>query len=508
MRPSNHRDPVVLPPARLQGLDGHWIVRIADGRIAGVMPTFLNAATPERRLVPMFADGHMHLGLWATFLASVDLRGAESPEICARRVTTATRRHEEGRWILGRGFDVNRFPVGASFDADLLEAASPKHPVYLAAHDEHAAWVNRRALAAAGIDRSTPDPYGGRIVRDARGEATGYLIENATALVKRVLPQRTLEMWKDDLLLAQQDLLARGVLVVQDVDPDTEEGLRALDDEGKLRLHVATAIPSKDLRRAIRDGRRTGEGSSHLRLGGVKWFVDGSLGSRTAAMKAPWSDRPGDTGTWLIPESRLLEELELAHAAGLRPLIHAIGDAAVERVLRCLEKTGPWPADLRPRVEHAQTVADEDVDLFVRSGATASMQPCHLATDHAIAAKALGDRTHRLFRCRTLSDRGVPLLLGTDAPVEPPDPLVALHFAVHRRHPATPETPAFHPEEGLSEDAALHAMTRSAATEIGFPEALPAFKEGAPARCLLLERPHPSAPWTIAWSPDPTRDAL
>ena len=501
MHPPSTQDPIVLPPARVFGKTGLFAVRVADGRVAGVLPTFTALPGPERWLVPMFADGHLHLGLWATFLASVDLRGKTTTASCAAAVAIAAQRHEAGRWILGRGFDVNRFAPGDEISADTLEAAAPDHPVYFAAHDEHAAWVSRRALRIAGIDRDTPDPYGGKIVRAASGEATGYLLESAMQLVKRVLPQRTLEMWKDDLAIAQDDLLARGILVVQDVDPDTEEGLRALDDEGKLVLHVATAIASKDLRRAIRDGRRTGEGTAHLRLGGVKWFVDGSLGSRTAAMKAPYDDRPGECGTWLLPEPRLLEELELARDAGLRPLIHAIGDAAVERVLRCLEKTGPWPAEIRPRIEHAQTVDDADLAAFARSGAVASMQPCHLATDRAIAKRALGKRSSWLFRCRSLVSRGVPLLLGTDAPVEPPDPLVSFHFATQRCHPSTPDQGPFYADECLSEDVALSAVTTHAAREIGFPDILTELSPGNPIRHVLLERTSPQSPWSLAWRP-------
>jgi predicted amidohydrolase YtcJ len=251
------------------------------------------------------------------------------------------------------------------------------------------------------------------------------------------------------------------------MDPDTEEGWRALDDEGRLEMCVATAIPQRELRRAIREGRRSGEGGERLKLGGVKFFLDGALGSRTAAMLEPYADRPGWSGTLLLTPDRLRDDLRLCRDAGLKPFVHAIGDRAVRVVLDALLALGPFPSGLDPRIEHAQTIADSDLDRFAESGAIASMQPNHLVTDIDVAKTALGPRSRLAFRCRSLLDRGVTLVFGTDAPVEEPDPMLGIALAVDRRRPARDESP-FHAEEAISRDAAIAAATTVARRELGF----------------------------------------
>jgi predicted amidohydrolase YtcJ len=230
---------------------------------------------------------------------------------------------------------------------------------------------------------------------------------------------------------------------------------------------VATAVPQRELRRAIREGRRSGEGSGSLKLGGVKFFLDGALGSRTAAMLEPYADRPGWSGTLLIPPDRLREELRLCRDAGLKPLVHAIGDRAVRVVLDAILAVGPFAQGLEPRIEHAQTIADSDLDRFAESGAIASMQPNHLWTDIDIAVPALGERSRLLFRCGSLLRRGVKLVFGTDAPVEDPDPMLGVTLASERRRPGRDE-PAFHPEEAIPRAAALAAATSIAQAELGF----------------------------------------
>lgn len=412
-------------------------------------------------------DAHVHMGMYATSLAAVALAGAASVDDVIARVRDRARNTEAGRWILGRGYDVNRFAPGDAPHARRLDAASGDHPVFLASHDAHACWINSSALRIAHVDRSTKPPAGGIIDRDASGEPTGLLFETAVRLVDAVLPKRTLEQIKDDLALVQDDFLGRGVSIVQDLDPDTEEGWRALDDEGRLTMRIATAIPQHDLRRAIREGRRTGDGSARLKLGGVKFFLDGALGSRTAAMLEPYADRPGWSGTLLMTPERLREDLRLCRENGLKPLVHAIGDRAVRVVLDAILSLGRFPAGLAPRVEHAQTIADADLPRFAESGAIASMQPNHLWTDIDVASVALGDRSRLMFRCASLMKHGVPMIFGTDAPVEEPDPLLGVTLATERRRPGRSEAP-FHPEECIPRAAAMTAATSFAAAELGF----------------------------------------
>jgi predicted amidohydrolase YtcJ len=407
------------------------------------------------------------MGLYASSLSCVGLRGAASTAEVAERVRARAARTEAGRWIIGRGYDLNLFTPGDAPHARVLDGATVDHPVFLTSHDVHGCWVSSSALRLAHVERAVQAPPGGIIERDSSGEPTGIMYEGAVRLVEAVLPKRTLEQMKDDLALAQADFLHRGISCVQDLDPDTEEGWRALEDEGKLEMCVATAVPQRELRRAIREGRRSGEGSGRLRLGGVKFFLDGALGSRTAAMLEPYADRPGWSGTLLISPDRLREELRLCRDAGLKPLVHAIGDRAVRVVLDAIVAAGPFPQGLEPRIEHAQTIADSDLDRFAASGAIASMQPNHLWTDIDVAGPALGERSRLLFRCGSLLRRGVKLIFGTDAPVEDPDPMLGVTLASERRRPGRDE-PAFHPEEAISRADALAAATSIARSELGF----------------------------------------
>lgn len=476
------------PLARAWDRPGFVRVRSENGKIVAVETVassdhVLCDRAGGRVIAPEFADAHLHGGLLATMLTAADLRGATSTAEVVARVRAVAARTEAGRWVIGRGYDVNAFAADDVPHAALLDAATKDHPVFLASHDEHAAWINSAAMASAHVDAHTGAPAGGSIGRDAAGAPTGVLYESACDLVRRVLPKRTLEQWKDDLNLVQKDLRRRGIRVIQDVDPDTEEGWRALEDEGHLDLYVATAVPARELRRAVAAGRKTGEGSKQVRLGGVKFFLDGALGSRTAAMRAPYADRPATSGMLLYQNARLREELALCRDSGLRPLIHAIGDAALAQALDTLIDIGRFPADCRPRIEHAQTVADDDIARFVRSGAVASMQPCHLATDAAFAAAALGDRTPLLFRCESLRAAGVPVILGSDAPVEPPDPVATLQYAIQR---AKPGHRAFNAREAMTFDAALAASTTLAAAELGFPNALTPLAVGSAVRHVEL----------------------
>jgi predicted amidohydrolase YtcJ len=412
-------------------------------------------------------DAHVHMGLYASSLASVPLRGAASTAEVAARVREAAARTEAGRWIIGRGYDLNLFAPGDLPHARVLDEATTDHPVFLSSHDVHGCWVSSSALRLAHVGRGVQAPPGGIIERDPSGDPTGMMYEGAVRLVEAVLPKRTLEQIKDDLALAQADFLRRGIRFVQDLDPDTEEGWRALEDEGKLEISVATAVPQRELRRAIREGRRSGEGSPRLKLGGVKFFLDGALGSRTAAMLEPYADRPGWSGSLLMPPERLREELGLCRDAGLKPFVHAIGDRAVRVVLDSVIAIGRFPAGLEPRIEHAQTIADSDLDRFAESGAIASMQPNHLWTDIDVALPSLGERSRLLFRCGSLLRRGVKLIFGTDAPVEEPDPMLGVTLASERRRPGRDEAP-FHPEEAIPRADALAAATSVAQAELGF----------------------------------------
>ena len=408
------------------------------------------------------------MGLYASSLSCVALRGAASTAEVAARVRAAAARTEAGRWIIGRGYDLNLFAPGDAPHARVLDEATADHPVFLTSHDVHGCWVSSSALRRAHVERGVQAPPGGIIERDQSGEPTGIMYEGAVRLVEAVLPKRTLEQMKDDLAVAQADFLRRGIRFVQDLDPDTEEGWRALDDEGKLEMCVATAVPQRELRRAIREGRRSGEGSGRLKLGGVKFFLDGALGSRTAAMLEPYADRPGWSGTLLIPPDRLREELRLCRDAGLKPLVHAIGDRAVRVVLDAI--LARRARSRRASSRASSTRRRSPTPTSTASPRRARSPRCSRTTSGPTSTSrcpALGERSRLVFRCGSLlrARREAGLRHRRAGRGSRPD---ARRHARLRAPPPRPRRAAFHPEEAISRADALAAATSIAQAELGF----------------------------------------
>jgi len=368
---------------------------------------------------------------------------------------------EQG-WILGHGWDANRWEAPPDrWSLDRVAAG----PTYLESIDIHAGWANTAALLAAGIDRNTPDPPGGRIVRDGLGEPTGLLLERAAQLVTAVLPAAA----PADLLAAVRDAQGvahrLGITGIHDVEgPDALRAFRALEAEGALRLRVLFSPPVAQLPALLFHGARSGQGSEWLTLGGVKIFLDGSLGSRTAWMLEPYEDGR-DSGMPLATEAEARSAVLQAAAGGLACAIHAIGDAAVRRALDLLADA---PAALLPhRIEHFQCIHPQDLARAGRAGVVASMQPAHLPGDVGLAEERWGRRSHGAFAFRSLLQRGTVLAFGSDVPVVPLDPRQGVLAAMGRVASDGGFAGGWHPEERLTFEDVVRAYAEGNAVCAG-----------------------------------------
>ncbi|MFL5299094.1 MAG: amidohydrolase, partial [Anaeromyxobacteraceae bacterium] len=416
--------------------------------------------------VPGLCDAHGHPFLLGRALLEVDLRGAASEAECAARVEARARGAPAGSWIRGRGWDQNRWPGGAFPSRASLDVASPDHPVVLMRVDGHAAWVNGRALAAAGISAASGEPPGGRILRDARGAPAGVLVDTAFDPVLRAIPAEAPEEVERALALGLAALAHAGLTEAHDAGatPELLAAYRRLARAGQLPVRVYAMIdgqvplPELDERILARGPAEEG----WLTVRAVKLFADGALGSRGAALLSPYADEPGTTGLLLLEPPELRERLRRIARAGLQPAVHAIGDRACREVLQAYVDLRDELLGLRPRVEHLQLLAPEDRGLLRAAGAIASMQPVHATSDGAWVERRLGaGRAEGAYAWRWALDAGAPLALGSDFPVEDPDPRAGL-WAAEARMPAGASGP-WTPGQRLTREDALRGFTAGAA---------------------------------------------
>ncbi len=417
---------------------------------------------------PGLADAHGHVALLGRWRREVSCAGGAGEEECAARAAVRARSVPAGSWIRGSGWDQNWWPGGRFPSAAVLTRALPCHPAALSRVDGHALWVNAAALAAAGIDARTPDPPGGRILREADGRPAGVLLDAAQDLVLARIPPPGPAQLEEALVLGLREIVRLGITSVHDagVPEDVLAIYRRLAAEDRLPLRVHAMLdgerPLPELREAMARARAAPE-LGRLEVRAVKLFADGALGSRGAALHEDYADEPGNRGLLLATPAALAAKVAAAAAAGLQPAVHAIGDRAVTAALDALEAAGSGVAALRPRIEHLQIVLPRHLPRLVRLGAVASMQPVHVAGDAAWVPSRLGDGTARLrgsYAWRTVLAAGVPLAFGSDFPVADPDPRAGLAAAETR---AAPGRAPFLVEERLGRGEALAAFTSGAA---------------------------------------------
>lgn len=438
-----------------------------DGRIravgsAAALGRALPAGTPtfdvpHGLVTPGFVDSHTHFAMWALARTQVRLAGAASRVEALDRLRQAV---PVDGWVIGQGWDANGWADPPDrLSLDQVHSA----PVFLASLDVHAAWVNSAALEAAGISRETADPFGGRIVRDAAGQPTGLLLERAVELMRPVLPSPSRDRLAVALRAAQAEAHRLGITGIHNVEAaPVYEALRDLDQQDALRLRVLFHHPVADLGRLVESKVSSGTGGPWLTHGGIKLFLDGSLGSRTAWMLEPY-EGSRDRGMPISQEETVREAMTLAAKAGLASVVHAIGDAAVRRALDLM--TGLPRTAIRHRIEHFQCVHPEDLGRAARLGIVLSMQPAHILGDIPLAERHWGGRSRNAYAFRTLLQHGSLLAFGSDAPVASLDPREGVYAAVERR--MTPGAPSWYGSERLDFTTTVAGYTLGSAIAAG-----------------------------------------
>jgi predicted amidohydrolase YtcJ len=477
-----------------------WVdaIAIADGRVvaAGSVDAVAAAAAPGARVltlgpdeavVPGLTDSHLHLVEAALARTRVHLEDASSIDDLVGAVRAgASRLPDRDAWVEGAGWDPDR--LGRWPTADDLERAAPGRLVALWAHDHHALVVSRRALVDAGVGERTADPDGGVIRRDEAGQLTGVLHETAARMVAGRIPPPSVESMTGAMRRLIAELLALGAVAVHDPGGLSQqdglrgpfEAYRALAARGELGVRAHPCVRSEQLDAAAEEGIVSGgplgpDPLGRLRLGWLKTFADGSLGSRTAALLEPLVRGPGEPappndgfGVWLTPPAELQEQVTRAAAMGITTQIHGIGDAAVRAALDALAPAAGATA-LVPRVEHAQLIHPDDLPRFARHGIAASFQPVHVRSDVEKARRLWGDRAEDgAYALGAVARTGALIPTGTDAPVEPIDPWPGVACSVTRAAPSwAPGTPALGPANALTLWRALRAACVDPALSAG-----------------------------------------
>ena len=457
-----------------------------------------------RTLVPGFIDAHVHFVGIGMRLLRIDASQARDKSEIVSQVADMAATSRPGDWILGRGWDQNNWPVKAFPTAADLDAVAPDNPVWLGRVDGHAGWANSVALDLAGIVAETTDPSGGQIIRDARGEPTGTLIDNAMRLVTRQIPPPTREERIQAIQLGIQEALSRGVTSVHEAGGNRAdiELYEALMKDGRFDLRIFEFLrwPDNDAQRPydyealdhyLAQGPQAGLYGNRLTIGGIKMSIDGALGSRGAALLEPYADDPDNSGLFRLEEDEIHATIVRGLEAGFQVTTHAIGDAANRIVLdameRAIETTGA--EDHRMRIEHAQILHPDDLPRFAELGIVPSMQPTHGTTDMHWAGDRLGEeRTRFAYAWRSLLDSGVRIAGGSDAPVEPLDPLAGYHAAVTRRDADGWPEGGWHPEQRVTREEALRMFTIDAAWSVFEDDLKGSIEPGKLADLVVLSK--------------------
>ncbi|MFL5528422.1 MAG: amidohydrolase [Gemmatimonadaceae bacterium] len=460
-------------------------------------------------VVPGFVDAHAHLLGLGTTLQRVNLAGSPSYDDVIARVKAWARDVAPGAWILGRGWDQNRWPTKEFPTHEALSSAFPNNPVALTRIDGHALLANAKAMQLAGVNASTPDPRGGRIIRLASGAPSGVFVDNAQSLITRAIPSATKADKRKAILAAVAEANRWGLTGVHDAGEDVEtvgiyeELARA--SSYNLRNYVMLSDPGEPgspatLRNPyIQRGPQSALYDGHLWIRAIKLYADGALGSRGAALLEPYSDEPTNSGLLVSRPEHIRAWADSALRRGFQVNVHAIGDRGNRIVLDAFDsalKKSP-KADHRFRIEHAQVLSPSDIPRFARLGVIPSMQATHQTSDMRWAEARVGpQRIRGAYAWRSLLNTGVVIPNGTDFPVEEVNPLLTFHAAVTRQDPTNWPAGGWYPEQKMTREEALLSMTIWPAYA-GFQESiLGSLTPGKYADFVVLDRDIMSVPDT------------
>jgi predicted amidohydrolase YtcJ len=420
-----------------------------------------------KTITPGLIDAHCHLYGLGVDMERVSVRQFDSAEAVAAKIAEAAKERPAGEWLIGRGWDQNRWQVAQFPTKATLDAVVSDRPVLLTRIDGHAIWVNSKALEAAKVTRATKDPAGGKIVRDDKGEPTGVFVDNATDLIEKAVPADSADAIERRLRAAAKVAVAAGLTGVHDMGISDQTAAvyekLAAADQLPLRVYALLSGDPANLAR-VRQAPKDPVGRFQMRA--VKYFADGALGSRGARLYVEYEDDEGNRGLWVTEPEALTSAVETAVGAGWQVGTHAIGDAAIGAVLDSYlsaEKKFPG-GDHRLRVEHTQVIASQDIPRMVEAKAIASMQPTHATSDMPWAEKRIGgDRIKGAYAWRTMLNKGIPLAFGSDFPVEEVAPLLGIYAAVTRQDAKGEPPGGWMPKQKLTLDEAIYAFTTGAA---------------------------------------------
>jgi predicted amidohydrolase YtcJ len=449
------------PKASAIAVRGGVILAVGDD-----LTQYIDASTKvidaeDHVILPGLIDSHGHVRALGAALDEVDLRGLPSPAAVADKVRAAAGQKKPGEWLIGRSWDQNLWPSKAFPTASDLNSAG-QNPIALGRVDGHALWVNRRAMDLAGIKTSTPDPPGGKILRDKAGVPTGVFVDNAQDLIRKRIPPLTPEQIQLDLLRATQELAHYGITTVHDAGVDAADiaAYRALITEGMLPIHIYAMIQGNDAKLLDTWLAKGPEIHDNLTIRAIKLYADGALGSRGAALIEPYADDPGNRGLLISDRAAIRGVAERAAAKGFQVNTHAIGDRGVRTVLEAYGDVLKGANDKRFRIEHAQVVALEDFPKFAQYSVIASMQPTHATSDMGWAVQRLGpERILGAYAWKSFMRIGVHVAAGSDFPVESPNPMLGIYAAVTREDQFGTPPNGWYPDQRMTRDQALRSFT-------------------------------------------------
>jgi predicted amidohydrolase YtcJ len=449
-----------LSQAKAMAIRNGRVVAIGDDVSAYIGPKTEVMDLRGGTVIPGLIDSHVHVSGLGFQIETFDLRNVKTVEDVAAIVRRRAAELPKGTWLRGRGWDQTNW--GGTFPThDALTKAAPDHPVYLTRVDGHAGWVNRKAMDLAGIDDKTPDPMGGRIIRDAEGHATGVLIDRAQGLVGEKIPPPTDEQVVSRITAALRECARLGLTTVHDAGIGEQElrAYRQLLRTGQLPIRVYAMIGGEgSLWNAfLKSGPEIHE---RLTIRSIKLMADGAMGSRGAAFWQPYSDDPGNTGLMILRAESVERVSRQAAERGFQVATHAIGDRANRMVLDVYGKVLGENKGKRFRIEHAQAISLPDFALFKKFGVVASMQSTHATSDMRWALARVGpDRIAGTYAQKRMLNAGAVVANGSDFPVEDPNPLLGFYAAVSRQDLADSPLGGWRPEERFTREEALRSWT-------------------------------------------------
>ena len=488
---------MVVKNGKIQQVGGNDLTDSSSGKVHDLK---------GNTVLPGLIDAHAHvMGLGFQEL-NINISGINSLEATLDSIKAYAEANPELEWIQGRGWNQTLWPENEFPTAEDLDEIVPDRPVFLTRVDGHAAWTNTKAMEMANISKDTPDPQGGRIIRDGSGEATGVFIDAAENYIAEIIPEPTAEERRMALEKALNKMASEGLTSVHDagIPAQTWELYKSFADQGKMitRIYAMIGGTGTDFDELSKEGPIDSYANDHLALRSVKLYSDGALGSRGAAMKEPYSDDPGNRGLLFYDQEEMNGMVNKSISNGYQTNIHAIGDRANDEVLDAFAQAKEEYGDqgLRHRIEHAQIVSLEDIPRFKELDLIASMQATHATSDMNMAEDRVGpERIKGGYAWQTFLDQGTIVANGSDFPVEHVNPFFGLYSSVTRQdHEGNPPE-GWYPEESLSREEALRSFTLSAAYAGHQEDVLGSLESGKWADFIVIDRDYFEIPAIEIW---------